>query len=160
MRYFIYLPLILLFSCGRQPDNTARLQNEIDSLQNKLAHTYRPGLGEYMAGIQVHHAKLWYAGNAQNWALAQFELDEIKEATDGIREFCQDRPEISSLHMIDGPVDSLANTVKNKDLPNFKNSFIALTATCNNCHRATKHEFNVIKLPDSPPFSNQEFKAQ
>ncbi|MBS1636979.1 MAG: hypothetical protein JST26_13765 [Bacteroidetes bacterium] len=44
-------------------------------------------------------------------------------------------------------------------LVRFKNHFETLTNTCNNCHRATSHGFNVIKIPNSPPFSNQEFKV-
>ena len=160
MRYIILLSLLILGSCYQPTRNTQKMQTQIDSLQNKLAHTYRPGFGELMLGIQIHHAKIWYAGNAQNWPLVQFELDEIKESLDGIREYCTDRPEVASLSMINAPLDSLGNSVKNKDLPSFKNNFVLLTNTCNNCHRATKHEFNVIKLPDSPPFSNQEFKVQ
>jgi hypothetical protein len=27
--------------------------------------------------------------------------------------------------------------------------------TCINCHKATNFEFNQVKIPDSPPFSNQ-----
>ena len=160
MRYIIFLPLLLLGSCVQQNGNTQKMQTQIDSLQTKLAHSYKPGFGDYMLGIQIHHAKIWYAGNAQNWPLAEFELGEIKEALDGIKEFCTDRPEVSSLPMIEGPLDSISASVKNKDLSAFKNCFNSLTASCNNCHRATKHEFNVIKLPDSPPFSNQEFKVQ
>jgi len=151
---------MLLCACGQPSANTARLQTEIDSLQDKLAHTYRPGFGEFMSGIQVHHAKLWYAGSAGNWGLAQFEIDEIKESLENIKEYCTDRPEVTSLPMIDAPMDSIGNAIKGQDVARFKNSFTQLTATCNNCHRATRHEFNVIKLPDSPPFSNQEFKAQ
>jgi hypothetical protein len=160
MRYIILLSLLILGSCCQQTGHTQKMQTKIDSLQNKLAHTYRPGFGEFMLGIQIHHAKIWYAGNAQNWPLVQFELDEIKESLDGIREYCTDRPEVASLPMIDAPLDSLGNSIKNKDLPSFKNNFVLLTNTCNNCHRATKHEFNLIKLPDSPPFSNQEFRVQ
>ena len=160
MRYIFFLPLILFFACNQQQVNTSRLQTELDSLQNKLSHAYKPGFGEFMMGIQMHHAKLWFAGNANNWPLAQFELDEIKETLDNIKEYCNDRPELSSLSMIDHPLDSLNFAVKNRDATLFKNCFIALTNSCNNCHRATKHEFNVIKLPDSPPFTNQQYKLR
>ena len=32
-----------------------------------------------MGGIQTHHAKLWFAGLNNNWKLAEYEIDEIKE---------------------------------------------------------------------------------
>src|SRR5262249_14805529 len=40
---------------------------------------YVPGLGEFMTATQLRHAKLWFAGKNSNWALAAYEVDEIKE---------------------------------------------------------------------------------
>jgi len=42
----------------------------------------------------------------------------------------------------------------------FKEGYINLTNTCNNCHKAIKHEFNVITIPSTPPYSNQNIKQQ
>lgn len=159
MNKYLFLLLIVLCACG-QTNNTQRLQAEIDSLHKELSQAYKPGFGEFMSGVQVHHAKLWFAGNAQNWDLADFELHEIREALDGIKEYDTARPETKSIDMIDAPMDSMANAVKNKDLATFKSSYTLLTKTCNDCHLATKHQFNVVKIPDSPPFTNQEFKGQ
>jgi len=156
----VLISSLLLVSCGQAgPDNTA-LQVQVDSLQRRLSNSYTPGLGEFMSGIQVHHEKLWFAGNAQNWKLANFEIGEIREALDDIQRFCTDRPEIASIPMILPPMDSIGKAVAQQDLPRFKAAFILLTNTCNNCHRATKHEFNVIQTPTTPPFSNQIFAKQ
>ena len=113
-----------------------------------------------MLGIQIHHAKLWFAGQAQNWALAEFETGEISETTEAVKEYCSDRPEIKSIAMIDPAMDSISAAIKNKNLIAFNASFTLLTNACNNCHNTTHHEFNVIKIPDNPPFSNQDFKAK
>jgi hypothetical protein len=159
------LPLIvigsgLLASCGQAgPDNTA-MQVQVDSLQRRISNSYTPGLGEFMSGIQVHHEKLWFAGSARNWKLANFEIGEIRESLDDIQRFCTDRPEIASIPMILPPMDSISKAVADEDLPRFKAVFTQLTNTCNNCHRATKHEFNVIQTPTTPPFSNQVFTKQ
>ena len=32
-----------------------------------------------MMATQSHHAKLWLAGNARNWELAEYQVDELKE---------------------------------------------------------------------------------
>ena len=136
------------------------MQQQLDSLKQKLANTYRPGLGEFMLGIQMHHAKLWFAGQAQNWALAVFETGEITETLESIKVYNADRPEVASITMIAPAMDSISAAIKKKDEKLFRSGFTLLTNTCNNCHRATHHEFNVIKIPDSPPFSNQEFKVQ
>ncbi len=161
MKQTLLLILItMLVACAQQNNNSQQQQAQIDSLQNKLKKSYRPGFGEFMSGIQVHHEKLWFAGVAQNWELADFELGEIKEALDGIREYNYDRPESKSLPMIAPAIDSMAYAIQKKDPRSFKSGFILLTNTCNNCHQATKHGFNVIKIPETPPFSNQVFKAQ
>jgi hypothetical protein len=148
---------LLLVSCGQAGPDNAALQVQVDSLQRRISNSYIPGLGEFMSGIQVHHEKLWFAGNAQNWKLANFEMDEIREALDDIQRFCTDRPEVASIPMILPPMDSVSKAVAQQDLPRFKSGFMLLTGTCNNCHRATRHEFNVIQIPTTPPFSNQVF---
>ena len=72
-------------SSGGSNGDMAILQGRIDSLQHKLDDVYKPGLGEFMSGIQVHHAKLWFAGSAGNWKLADFEIGEITEALEAVR---------------------------------------------------------------------------
>jgi hypothetical protein len=129
-------------------------------LELKLADTYKPGLGEFMSSIQVHQSKLWFAGQNKNWQLADFEINEIKESLDAIKKYCRDRPETNSIEMIDPPVDSISNAIQQKNAALFNKSFVLLTATCNNCHKATNHGFNIIKIPDNPPFSNQVFKIE
>jgi len=161
MKLLVLLSMVAMLSaCGQRPDNTPQLLARIDSLQHTLDHAYKPGLGEFMSDIQVHHAKLWFAGAAQNWKLADFEIGEIKEALDNAKEYCSDRPEIKSLPMIQPAMDSMTNAVQQQNPQLFMNGFVLLTNTCNNCHHAVNHEFNVIKIPDTPPFSNQDFKPR
>lgn len=154
---FIFLSTLII-ACDDQQQTVRQLQSRIDSLQQQIDKSYKPGFGEFMGSIQVHHEKLWFAGINQNWKLADFEINEIKESLEDIQSYCTDRPERKSLTMIDRPLDSISYAIQQKDEALFKKSFITLTNTCNNCHRTTEHEFNVIKIPDTPPFSNQEFK--
>jgi len=154
---FIFLSTLII-ACDNQQQTVRQLQSRIDSLQQQIDKSYKPGFGEFMGSIQVHHEKLWFAGINQNWKLADFEIGEIKESLEDIQTYCTDRPERKSLTMIDRPLDSISYAIQQKDEALFKKSFITLTNTCNNCHRTTEHEFNVIKIPDTPPFSNQEFK--
>ena len=64
------LLLIALISCSDNTENK-ELKSRMDSLEQKLSDSYKPGLGEFMFNIQVHHAKLWFAGQNQNWKLAE-----------------------------------------------------------------------------------------
>ena len=156
--YVLVILCFLLAACNQSVQNTGSLQNQIDSLQRKLSTSYKPGLGEFMSGIQVHHAKLWFAGKAGNWRLSDFETKEIRETLDDIQTYCSDRPEVVSIPMINPALDSIDEAIRNKNILQFKSGFIFLTNTCNNCHRVTKHEFNVIQIPNTPPFSNQDFQ--
>src|ERR1700709_766904 len=45
---------------------------------------YQPGLGEFMTATQLRHAKLWFAGKMNNWDLAAYEIDEIKEGLEDV----------------------------------------------------------------------------
>lgn len=149
--------LLLLSACNRPSGHMSELEARIDSLQAELGRTYRPGLGEFMEAIQVHHAKLWFAGKAGNWDLANFEVHEIGEALGDIRAYCTNRPEVKDLGMLSTPLDSLSLAITRKDTGAFAHGFALLTATCNSCHQATGHGFNVITIPTAPPFSNQAF---
>ena len=145
-----------LASC--QSDNTKQLQARIDSLQQKLNNTYKPGLGEFMLGIQEHHAKLWFAGINKNWPLADFEVHEIGETIDDIRQYCTDRPEVKNIGMIDPGIASIKKAIQQKDQELFKKGFAELTGNCNACHKDNNHGFNVIIIPTGLPVQNQNFK--
>jgi hypothetical protein len=159
MRIIILTTLIFcLVACNQQTDRTDRLQQQVDSLRNRVENVYAPSLGEFMSSIQVHHAKLWFAGNNGNWELANFETEEIQEAIEDIQKYCKDRTEITELPMIFPALKNVKLAIFQKNPESFNNSFMLLTKTCNNCHMATQHAFNIIKAPDKPPYSNQVFE--
>jgi hypothetical protein len=159
MKIFPAMILLSFFAgCDQQEKQIPALQKKIDSLQKQLNGSYKPGLGEFMSGIQTHHAKLWFAGINNNWKLADFEIQEIQEAVDDIRQFNSDRPESNAISMIAPSLDSVSNAIEQKNPLLFRNSFILLTNTCNNCHRATDHAFNVVTIPAGLPVVNQDFK--
>jgi hypothetical protein len=99
-----------------------KLIHRIDSLEHKLNDTYKPGLGEFMSSIQIHHAKLWFAGKSQNWALADFEIHEIMESIDDIKIFTTDRPEAKNIDMIKPALDSVLHSIEAKNGTTFKRS--------------------------------------
>lgn len=155
---FLILLTLALVSCHAPVDSAAVLQNRIDSLESKLADIYTPGFGDFMSTVQVHHAKLWFAGQEANWELAEFEIHEIKETLDAIQKYQTARGESQKVAMLYPALDSIDIAIQQKNSSLFKSSYALLTNTCNNCHRATDFAFNVVKIPETPPFSNQDFK--
>lgn len=147
---------ILLAGCG-QNTGQQKMQATIDSLKTQLGKTYKPGLGEFMAGIQLHHAKLYFAGQKGNWKLADFEVHEIMEALDDIKQYAADRPETKDITMLSPALDSVNMAIAQKNINSFNKGFLMLTNTCNNCHQTVHFEFNKIKIPSAPPVTNQEF---
>ncbi|MDE3235388.1 MAG: hypothetical protein KGO81_05480 [Bacteroidota bacterium] len=155
---FFSLLISMLAGCGQQQANSTSKTEKADSSNaSATIKPYAPGFGEFMSSIQVHHEKLWFAGINNNWQLADFEINEIKEALRGIEDYCTDRPERKSLTMIYPAIDSISSAIQQKNLGSFKSNFTILTQTCNTCHKATDHGFNVIQIPTTPPFSNQSF---
>jgi len=163
--YTQYLVLLLvmatgILSCQQTTSNDAALLARIDSLEKKLSKSYKPGFGEFMSSIQVHHAKLWFAGQAENWKLADFEVHEIMESLDDLRVFQTERKESKMISMLDMPLDSVNKAIEQENLPRFNKAFVLLTNTCNHCHAANAFEFNLVKIPDRTPFDNQDFGSR
>ncbi|MGL2967315.1 hypothetical protein [Flavobacterium sp. XGLA_31] len=156
-KIFLLLLLFGLVSCRQQGSNTAALQKEVDSLR---ANAYKPGFGEFMSSIQVHHNKLWFAGQHKNWKLADFEIHEIMEAVDNIKKYQTERKESQWMPMIEPALDSVNRAIQQQNKVAFDRSYTTLTNTCNHCHETVHFEFNVVKVPDTPPYSNQDFKAK
>ncbi len=85
MKYIIiFVSAAGLFACNNHTGNNQSLQTQMDSLQNKMQHIYKPGFGGFMSNIQTHYANLWFAGQNKNWKLASFEINEIKKSLAGI----------------------------------------------------------------------------
>jgi hypothetical protein len=69
------LATVLSFAAVLQPVPSPA-QTVPTAPSQELPKTYVPGLGEFMGRIQVDHAKLWLAGEARNWELAEYQLTE------------------------------------------------------------------------------------
>ena len=124
---------------------------------------HTPGLGEIMTLIQMRHTKLCLAGEAKNWALAAYEVDEIKE---GLHDIVTYHPthktspvsiaEVTP-QQTDASIKALDEAIKSKNSKAFDQAFDAFTFSCNSCHAATGFEFNVVVRPKVNPFPNQSF---
>ncbi|HYX22078.1 MAG TPA: hypothetical protein VFA98_14645 [Thermoanaerobaculia bacterium] len=122
-----------------------------------------PGLGELMTFNQMRHAKLWFAGEAGNWKLAQYEVDELGEGFDDVVRYHpthKDSPVpigASVEKIIREPIAEVGRAVAAGDRARFEKAFDALTDGCNRCHQATNFGFNVVQRPTANAFSNQSF---
>jgi hypothetical protein len=125
--------------------------------QGAAPEPYQPGLGEIMALQQMRHIKLWFAGSAANWPLADYEIGELEEGFEDVGKLLG--PDIVAQH-VGAPISALHKAVDAKDRPGFISAFDKLSAGCNACHHALDHGFIAIQRPASLPYSNQSFAPQ
>jgi hypothetical protein len=124
---------------------------------------YVPGLGEMMSLQQMRHVKLWFAGQAENWELADYEVDELGEGFDDIVKFHPTHkdspvaPKDAIPRMLAQPLKDLRAAIEKKDATTFVQAYDSLTAACNNCHQATNFTFNAVQTPATNPYPNQAF---
>jgi hypothetical protein len=143
----------LAAGCARGPAQSAAGGSE----------PFVPGLGELMSLQQMRHTKLWLAGQAGNWQLAAYEVDELEEGFDDIVKFHPTHkdsplaPKDAIPRMIPDPIASLRQAIEKRDDAAFTKAYDTLTAQCNNCHQATNFGFNRVQRPTANPYPNQVF---
>jgi hypothetical protein len=111
-------------------------------------------LSDMMVQQQMRHIKLWFAGDARNWALADYELDHLKDGFDDIAKLLGG--DIAQQHVGDA-ISRLETAIEAKDHAAFVSAFDRLSAGCNACHSTLDHAFIVIQRPVQLPYSDQTF---
>ncbi len=160
---YLFVVLITVFSlsaCQQSGGREQALQHQIDSLQLQVENSYKPGFGDLMGSVQIHHNKLWFAGTNENWPLAEFAMHEIEEIFEDMRVYHPDRAETQVLPMIDPALAAMHTAIDGQNSELFKEGYLTLSNTCNTCHAATNFEFIKIVVPTTPAFSNQDFNPE
>jgi len=102
----------------------------------------------------MRHIKLWFAGRAGNWPLADYEIGELKEGFDDVSQLLGG--EIVNEH-VGAPLAGLQKVIDGKNSAAFTAAFDRLSAGCNGCHHALDHAFIVIRRPIALPYGDQSF---
>lgn len=118
-----------------------------------------PGLGEYMSGLQLHMAKMWFAAEASNWDLANYELHETSETMDAVAGLNVSRNnvdisvEIKSV--LGSQIMNLQRAIDEQSLTAFTASYNKALSACNDCHNSFGYRFIHVTTPSAPPVTNQ-----
>ena len=127
----------------------------------ETAQPYTPGLVEFMMHVQSHHAKLWLAGNARNWDLADYQLDELKELLEDIAKRVPEYKGVPVGKMIEAstmpPINDIEGAITARNSARFATGFDRLTTACNSCHEAANRGFIIIQRPAVSAYPNQSF---
>jgi len=125
---------------------------------------FKPGLDDLMNMlIQPRHQKLWAAGQQHNWALAAFQLREMRNAFDRIAATIPKYSNIdlgpTFINIMDSQVRAVNGAIASQNPQQFMTAFGDLTAACNSCHEALNLGILVMKVPEVTGFPNQDFRA-
>ena len=166
MRLLPLIALLLLVGCrGPGPDaDVAALRAEVAELKAARASTGAPAgpeLGQQMLELQIRHARLWQAGEARNWMLAQFQLAELREALEGVVEQNGDHAALQPRRlaevlpeMMDPSLKQMQVAIDAQDGAGFDRAFDAVSASCTGCHAGAEHGFLIIQRPKTPVLDN------
>ncbi|HEV2700928.1 MAG TPA: hypothetical protein VGV09_04805 [Steroidobacteraceae bacterium] len=124
---------------------------------------YHPSLGDLMTmAVQPRHTKLGLAGRQGNWPYAQYELSELRNAfarvtrTIPVYRNIDMAPVFASLTM--PPLSAVEQAIHAQDAGRFKAAYAQLTTACNACHLSQDHAAVVIRVPDTNPYADQDFR--
>jgi hypothetical protein len=150
------LPFVALAQQPTRPNEAPRQAGK------DVAKAYVPGLEQFMNLILIEHNKLWFAAEARNWALAEYQLGEIKEIMGDAQDFVPTFKNLPLADMLDAVITKeivvLEKSIEAKDYKTFTAGYDRLTQACNACHQATENGFIVIKRPAQPAFTNQDYR--
>ncbi len=156
---------------GRAPAATPRepsreeLEGRVKALEDLV-----PDQAHIMADVSEHFANLWFAGQAENWPLAEFYLNETRSHLHWavrripVRKDNQGR-EIKLADILtafeNGMLTPLKGSIDGKNKPAFEKKYRESLTGCYSCHKAADKPFLRPQVPERPasPIVNFDPKA-
>ncbi|WP_164856270.1 hypothetical protein [Lujinxingia sediminis] len=121
-------------------------------------------LGAHMFEIGRRYSAVWYAGEAGNKAMVDYQIHEIEEVIEELREA---RPVEEGVDVVDyfersvlPSLERIEEAVEAGDTATFEREYDAVITQCNACHTATKHAFIEIGRPAFNPYANVKMDAK
>jgi hypothetical protein len=157
-------PVIAADAAKPEP-TVAQLRDEIEHLKQLL-----PDQAHAMHDVSYHFTNLWFAGQQENWPLAQFYLGETKSHLQWAvrlkpkRKDSQDR-EIDLVAILQAventPLKQLAEALAAQDRGQFEKAYRAtLEEGCYICHKAADKPYLRPQVPTQPEAQIINFDPQ
>lgn len=135
---------------------------EFAESESQLAEEAGLPLIYHMSFISRYAKKLYFAGDAENWELADIYNHEIEEISEDIIASGEmhDDTNISQLmeSMLLPQVEQIEETIDAGDREMFLDRYNVMIQTCNQCHIASDYGAVKVTVPETNPF-NQDFSV-
>ena len=138
-----------------------KLQQALKEIRGQL-----PSQSHTMADVAYHFSNLWFAGQADNWPLAEFLLDETRSHLRWAVRVRPIRPlsnggQFNAGDMLaaveQGAFKELQDSVRAKEQPRFTAAYRNMLASCYACHVAAEKPYLQLRVPDRPAETMIEF---
>ena len=156
-------PVIAQDSAAKAPD-LAALAAELEIVKGKL-----PDQAHAMQDVGYHFTNLWFAGEKQNWELANFYLAETRSHLRWAVRIIPKRKDAAGreidlqaiLQAVENtPLKQLEDTIKAKDQVAFEKAYRFTLESCYSCHKASDKPFIRPQIPTMPETHIVNFDPQ
>lgn len=143
--------------------NSVHNTDSQETSENKQALVEEIPLIYHMSFISRYTQKLYFAGEAENWELADIYSHEIEEISAGIvsRGEMHDGINISELidSMLLPQIEQLEEAIDSGDREMFLDRYNVMIQSCNSCHEASDYGAVKVTIPDVNPYA-QDFSSE
>jgi hypothetical protein len=159
------MPAAQAQNVNKLPD-IAALAAEIETIKGKL-----PDQSHAMQDVSYHFSNLWFAGQKENWELANFYSSETRSHLHWAVRIIPKRKdsagkEVDLVAILqaweNSPWKELDESIKAKDKTKFEAAYRFTLETCYACHKAADKPFIHPQIPTRPetPIVNFDPKAE
>jgi len=151
-------------AADKAPPDLAQLAAEVERLKGMV-----PDQSHAMADVGYHYANLWFAGEQENWPLADFFASEVRSHLQWAVRIIPVRKDPQGrdvdlraiLQAVEGSaLKDLLETVKAKDKPKFEAAYRTMLQSCYSCHEASGKPYLRPQVPQRPPLDLIDFRPE
>ena len=144
-----------------KPDDLTALKAEVDRLKGMV-----PDQSHAMMDVGLHYTNLWFAGEQENWPLAQFCFDETRSHLHWAVRIIPVRKNLKGeeirLTEILGAIDAtnmttLGQTIAAKDKKQFEVAYRNMLDSCYACHLGADKPYLRLRVPEQPALPILDF---
>jgi hypothetical protein len=151
------------YAADKDPADLAQLRAEVERLKGVV-----PDQSHAMADVGYHYANLWFAGEQENWSLADFFASEVKSHLNWAVRIIPVRKDPMG-HDVDlrailqavetSALKDLQQTIQAKDKPKFEAAYRTMLQSCYSCHEASGKPYLRPQVPQRPPLDLIDFRS-